>query len=275
MRIAVCRPQVPFARGGAEIFTDTLVDELRAARPRGGHRLRSVQVVSRRARSHAGVPLADARPRRGRRQQDRHGDRDEVPVVSRPPSGQARVARAPVPPGVRARPDRRSASSATRPRIGRCGGRCTISIASRSVRRRGSSRSRRTSRAGSPRSTGLAAEVLPHPPQELDYRCQGYGDFVLSVEPARPREADRPPHRGCGARARLRARDRRRRAGPRAARETGQRARPQRARSLRGPRLRERARGPVRDAASPSTTRRWTRTTGWCRSRPSSRRSPC
>ena len=30
MRIAVLRPQVPFARGGAEIFTDTLVEELRA-----------------------------------------------------------------------------------------------------------------------------------------------------------------------------------------------------------------------------------------------------
>src|ERR671931_515070 len=30
MRIAVCGPQVPFARGGAEIFADTLVDELRA-----------------------------------------------------------------------------------------------------------------------------------------------------------------------------------------------------------------------------------------------------
>src|SRR5687767_15473794 len=30
MRIAVLRPQVPFARGGAEIFTDRLVDELRA-----------------------------------------------------------------------------------------------------------------------------------------------------------------------------------------------------------------------------------------------------
>jgi glycosyltransferase involved in cell wall biosynthesis len=30
-------------------------------------------------------------------------------------------------------------------------------------------------------STGLEAEVLSHPPQELDYRCQGYGDFVLSV----------------------------------------------------------------------------------------------
>ena len=25
MKIAVCRPQVPFARGGAEIFTDELV----------------------------------------------------------------------------------------------------------------------------------------------------------------------------------------------------------------------------------------------------------
>src|SRR5881396_876977 len=30
MRIAVCRPQVPFARGGVEIFTDRLVGELRA-----------------------------------------------------------------------------------------------------------------------------------------------------------------------------------------------------------------------------------------------------
>ena len=30
MRIAVLRPQVPFSRGGAEIFTDRLVDELRA-----------------------------------------------------------------------------------------------------------------------------------------------------------------------------------------------------------------------------------------------------
>src|SRR2546421_5630618 len=30
MRIAVCRPQVPFARGGAEIFADDLVSALRA-----------------------------------------------------------------------------------------------------------------------------------------------------------------------------------------------------------------------------------------------------
>jgi glycosyltransferase involved in cell wall biosynthesis len=31
------------------------------------------------------------------------------------------------------------------------------------------------------RSTGLRAELLPHPPQELPYRCDAYGDFILSV----------------------------------------------------------------------------------------------
>jgi glycosyltransferase involved in cell wall biosynthesis len=30
-------------------------------------------------------------------------------------------------------------------------------------------------------STGIEAELLPHPPQRLDYRCDEYGDFVLSV----------------------------------------------------------------------------------------------
>jgi glycosyltransferase involved in cell wall biosynthesis len=30
-------------------------------------------------------------------------------------------------------------------------------------------------------STGLSADVLPHPPQELEYRCEAYEPFVLSV----------------------------------------------------------------------------------------------
>jgi glycosyltransferase involved in cell wall biosynthesis len=30
-------------------------------------------------------------------------------------------------------------------------------------------------------STGLSAEVMPHPPQPLPYRCEAYGDFLLSV----------------------------------------------------------------------------------------------
>ena len=47
MRIAVCRPQVPFAYGGAEIFSDTLVEQLRERGSRGGDRVDSVQVVSR------------------------------------------------------------------------------------------------------------------------------------------------------------------------------------------------------------------------------------
>ena len=40
MRIAVCRPQVPFSHGGAEIFTDTLVEELRVR----GHEAEIVSV---------------------------------------------------------------------------------------------------------------------------------------------------------------------------------------------------------------------------------------
>jgi glycosyltransferase involved in cell wall biosynthesis len=31
------------------------------------------------------------------------------------------------------------------------------------------------------RSTRLKADLLPHPPQRLDYRCESYGEFVLSV----------------------------------------------------------------------------------------------
>jgi glycosyltransferase involved in cell wall biosynthesis len=31
------------------------------------------------------------------------------------------------------------------------------------------------------RSTGIEAEVLPPPPQQLDYRCEEYGDFFLAV----------------------------------------------------------------------------------------------
>src|SRR5207244_10799572 len=31
------------------------------------------------------------------------------------------------------------------------------------------------------RASGLQAEVMPHPPQELPYRTESYDDFVLSV----------------------------------------------------------------------------------------------
>ena len=53
--------------------------------------------------------------------------------------------------------------------------------ASRWARRAGCSPPRATTPSGCESSTGLVAEVLPHPPQELPYRCDDYGDFVLSV----------------------------------------------------------------------------------------------
>ena len=57
MRIAVCRPQVPFSYGGAEIFTDMLVDELRAR----GHEAEIVSVPFK----WYPAPASSRRPSRG------------------------------------------------------------------------------------------------------------------------------------------------------------------------------------------------------------------
>ena len=89
---------------------------------------------------------------------------------------------------------------------------------SRSARRGGSSRPRATSPTGSQRSTGLDAEVLPQPPQELAYRTAPAEDFVLSVN-----RLDRAKRidlliEAAKARAGAAGRDRRRGARPRAAR---------------------------------------------------------
>ena len=111
MRIAVCRPQVPFAYGGAEIFTDTLVEQLRAR----GH---EAEIVSVPFKWYPGTQvltqaflwrLLDLTESDG--QADRHGRRDQVPVVRRAAPREAGLARAPVPAGLRARPHRRSGSS--------------------------------------------------------------------------------------------------------------------------------------------------------------------
>ena len=58
MRIAVCLPQVPFARGGAEILADNLVEQLRARGHEAETRHGAVQVVPGHAR-------ADPRARSG------------------------------------------------------------------------------------------------------------------------------------------------------------------------------------------------------------------
>ena len=63
VRIAVCAPQVPFVRGGAELMADDLVAALRARGHEAELVTRAVQVVSGHARARPGVPLAAARPR--------------------------------------------------------------------------------------------------------------------------------------------------------------------------------------------------------------------
>jgi len=180
MRLAVLRPQVPFARGGAEIFTDTLVDELRAR----GH---EADLVSVPFKWYPGARvLTQAFLWRLLDLEEADGRTIDVVVPTKFPSYL-----------VRHRDKRvwlvhqfRQAYELDRTELAQFGS----SPEDRALRRKVQELDRialgeatrlfATSRNVAGRieaSTGLAAEVLPHPPQELDYRCQGYGDFVLSV----------------------------------------------------------------------------------------------
>jgi glycosyltransferase involved in cell wall biosynthesis len=180
MRIAVCRPQVPFARGGAEIFTDELVRQLRER----GHEAEIVSVPfkwypGQRVLTQAFVwrlldlTEADARP-------------IDLVVATKFPSYCVR------------HPNKvvwllhqfRQAYELDRTELGQF----SESAEDRSTRRRVQQLDRTalgearklfaTSRNVADRlqrSTGLEAEVLPHPPQELAYRTDAYEPFVFSV----------------------------------------------------------------------------------------------
>ena len=180
MRIAVLRPQVPFARGGAEIFTDRLVDELRDR----GH---EADLVSLPFKWYPGARvLTQAFMWRLLDLEEADGKPIDLVVATKFPSYLARH-----------RDKRvwlvhqfRQAYELDRTELGQFG----ESAEDRALRRKVQSLDRialgeatrlfATSRNVADRlerSTGLASEVLPHPPQELAYRCDGYGDFVLSV----------------------------------------------------------------------------------------------
>ena len=180
MRIAVLRPQVPFARGGAEIFTDRLVDELRAR----GH---EADLVSVPFKWYPGARvLTQAFLWRMLDLEEADGQPIDVVVATKFPSYL-----------VRHRDKRvwlvhqfRQAYELDGTPLGQFGD----SPEDRALRRKvqaldrvalgEASRLFATSRNVAGRleaSTGLTAEVLPHPPQPLEYRCEGYGDFVLSV----------------------------------------------------------------------------------------------
>ena len=180
MRIAVVRPQVPFARGGAEIFSDALVDELRMR----GHEADSVTVPF---KWYPGARvLTQAFLWRLLDLTEADGKRIDMVVATKFPSYLVR------------HPEKRvwlvhqfrQAYELDRTDLGQFG----ESPEDRAVRRRvqeldrvglgEASRLFATSQnvAGRlERSTGLVAEVLPHPAQELDYRNEGHGDFILSV----------------------------------------------------------------------------------------------
>ncbi len=180
MRIAVCAPQVPFVRGGAEIFADKLVEELRA-------RDHEAELVTIPFKWYPGTKvLSQAFLWRLADLEESNGAPIDLVVATKFPSYCVR------------HPNKRvwvlhqfrQAYELDRTDLGQF----SEAPADRALRRSVHSLDRvalgeakrlfATSRNVADRierSTGLVAEVMPHPPQELPYRNDGYGDFVLSV----------------------------------------------------------------------------------------------
>src|SRR4051794_19474868 len=180
MRIAVCAPQVPFTRGGAEIFADDLVSELRAR----DHEADLVTVPYKwypgeRVLSQAFLwrllDLSEA----DRRTLD-------LVVATKFPSYAVR------------HPNKvvwllhqfRQAYELDRTELGQFGESAEERATRRAVQRLdqvalGEARkvfaTSRNVAERLERSTGIAADVMPHPPQELPYRTEAYEDFVLAV----------------------------------------------------------------------------------------------
>jgi glycosyltransferase involved in cell wall biosynthesis len=180
MRIAVCRPQVPFARGGAEIFTDELVRQLRER----GH---EAEIVSVPFKWYPGQRvLTQAFLWRLLDLTEADGAPIDMVVATKFPSYCVR------------HPNKvvwllhqfRQAYELDRTELGQF----SESAEDRALRGRvrrldetalGEARKLFATSGNVAerlrRSTGLEAEVLPHPPQELAYRTDAYEPFVLSV----------------------------------------------------------------------------------------------
>jgi glycosyltransferase involved in cell wall biosynthesis len=180
VRIAVCQPQVPFERGGTEVLTDSLVEQLRQR----GHEADLLTVPFKwypgaRVLSQALVwRLLDV--------EEANGRPIDLVIATKFPSYAVRH-----PSKVvwlfhqfRQAYDLHGtdlgqfgddpASVATRRAIERLD-RTTLGEARRLFAISGNVASRLQ------RSTGLQAEVLHPPPASLDFRCEEYGDFILSV----------------------------------------------------------------------------------------------
>lgn len=180
MRILVCSPQVPFARGGAEILADQLVDALNER----GHEAALVTMPFKwypgeRVLSQALLwRLADLDEVDGRKVDlvigtkfPSYGVRHPNKVVwlvhqFRQAYELDRTALGQFGESPEERALRRAVQRFDRKALGEARRLCAIS---RNVAERLA------------RSLGLEAEVVLPPPQELAYRCEAYDDFVLSV----------------------------------------------------------------------------------------------
>ena len=211
MRIAVCAPQVPFVRGGAEIFADKLVDELR-------ERDHEAELVTVPFKWYPGTRVLDqAFLWRLLDLTEADGRPIDLVVATKFPSYCVR------------HPNKRvwvlhqfrQAYELDRTDLGQFSEEPADRALRRSVQRLDrialgeAKRLFATSRNVADRierSTGLAPEVMPHPPQELPYRCDELRRLRPLGQPARPREADRPAARGGRARPVAARRRHRRRA---------------------------------------------------------------
>ncbi|HEY2936820.1 MAG TPA: glycosyltransferase family 4 protein [Gaiellaceae bacterium] len=180
MRIAVCSPQVPFARGGAEILAERLTEELQAR----GHEADLVTIPFKwypgeRVLTHALLwRLVDLEEVDGRKVDLVIGTKFPSYVVRHPNKvvwlvHQFRQAyeldRTPL-----GQFDESPKDRALRRKLHELDG-IALGEARRlcSISRNVSDRLRA--------NVGLEAEVVLPPPQALDFRCEEYGDFILSV----------------------------------------------------------------------------------------------
>src|SRR5919197_4288559 len=180
MRIAVCAPQVPFERGGAEIFADDLVAELRA-------RDNDVDLVTIPFKWYPGERvLSQAFLWRLLDLEEADGRPIDLVIATKFPSYAVRHPRK----VVWLLHQFRQAYELDRTDLGQFSESVQDGALGRAVHRLdrttlGEARkvfaTSRNVAERLRRSTGIDAEVMPHPPQELDYRNDGYGDFVLSV----------------------------------------------------------------------------------------------
>ena len=278
MRIAVCAPQVPFVRGAPEIFADTLVDELRA-------RDHETELVTIPFKWYPGTRVLDQAFLWRLLDLDRVGRASDRSRRRRRSSPRTACAIRTSASGCCTSSGRRTSWTDTdlgqfseeplRPGAAALGPAVWTGIALGEAKRLFATSRNVADRIE--RSTGLApGGDASSAAGSSPYRCEEYGDFVLSVN-----RLDRAKRidlllEAAALDPSLRVVDRRRRARPR----RGSR----RWRTSAGLNGRAEFTGPDRGephsrrstlAVSPSTTRRSTRTSGWCRTRRSCRRSRC